>query len=58
MIKSIYEIFLCYVDNVDEPDDKYSQEKTVQKIFVTQIVDPAIPVLRYDCIPLYRQHNF
>ena len=33
MIKSIYEIFLCYVDNVDEPDDKYSQEKTVPKNF-------------------------
>ena len=36
--------FLDYVNNVDEPDDKYSQEKTVQKSFVAQIVDPAFHV--------------
>ena len=32
--------FSDYVNNVDESDDKYSQEKTVQKTFVA----PAFPV--------------
>ena len=36
--------FLDYVNNVDEPDDNYSQEKTVQKTFVAQIVDPKFHV--------------
>ena len=33
-----------YVNNVDESDDKYPQEKTIQKTFVAQIVDPTFPV--------------
>ena len=32
--------FLDYVNNVDEPDDKYSQEKTVQKTFVAKLLTP------------------